>query len=560
MTFPAPTGDAASLNMMAGNLSKIAADLSAQATSAQKAMATSLGDWKAPRADDFREAAQALVDELFMSASAVGTVSNAISAYAKELTQTTIDIAGYNNSANTEVTDANNRTNQDPSQGDTIWITESKVVSGLRNTAAQALTELNNYAVKIAAAIDAETDLAVPKSSGLTPDEIRRRVDASMGISPALLTDFGNGTMTLDEAWTLVQTPQGTVFTSVVPVPGQSNFGTWFASLTPLQQELESQKLQSGFNTKGFNPYSTVQGGDLPEWADQFNANHVWSCTIGGDEKHYGYFGGGTILGPGGAQWPIVMPYYQDGKNIYMADDGATPPNGGINELDGQDPGWTTVATYSGLGQFGTISGWTKAAAAFLIGTGQELETNPTDPGAVTVNNDGVPFAGHDVPEPSMGPADKPYWDVDSDTMMPKPMEDLPPGSIQPNLEYNEAALGGASLLVQAGQAATAVQNIDSHASRQWYVSYQINSDGRTRAIVHTYSAGPTEDGKTVVGSFANGFPTGQSGTTSEIPYNTRYTPYTTPVMTATPDPNVDYSGRGDPLDNDVPIQEKLNK
>jgi hypothetical protein len=560
MTFPGPTGDPTSLNLMVSSLNKIAADLSAQATAAQKAMATALQDWKGLRANDFTEAGQALVDELFMGASAVGTVSNLINAYAKELNQTILDINGYNNSATTAVNNANTTTTANPSEGDKIWITESRTISGLRNDAAQSLTDLNNYAMKIAAAIDAETDLAVPKSAGLTPDEIRRRVDSSMGISPALLTDFGNGTMTLDEAWSLVQTPQGDVFTSVVPVPGQSNFASWFASLTPVQQELESQKLKSGFNTKGFNPYSTVQSGDLPDWADQFNATHVWSCTIGGDDKHYGYFGGGTIQGPGGAQWPIVMPYYQDGKNIYMADDGATPPNGGINELDGQDPGWSTVATYSGLGQFGTISGWTKAAAAFLVGSGQELESNPTDPGAVTVNNDGVPFAGHDVAEPSMGPADKPWWDVDSDTMMPKPMENLPPGSIQPNLEYNEAALGGASLLVQAGQAVTTVQNIDSHASRQWYVAYQVNSDGRTRAVVHTYSAGPTEDGKTIVGSFANGFPTGQSGTTSEIPYNTRYTPYTSPVMTATPDPKVEYSGRGEPIDNEVPIQEKLNK
>lgn len=259
----------------------------------------------------------------------------------------------------------------------------------------------------------------------------------------------------------------------------------------------------------------------------------------------YGYFGGGTVAGPGRVQWPIAMPYYRDDDGrVYMADDGATADDGGIEQLDGHDPGWTTVSTYNAVNQFGSISGTTKLATAFLIGTGQEVETTQTDPDAVMVDSSGRAYAGDDVAAASQGPPDKAYWDVTSKTMFPGEADKF---------------VGPTALMVQAGQAAQAVKNLDSHARRRWFVQYQVNTDGRTRAIVHTYTAGPSEEGGTLVGSLANSFPGGKENTT-EIPYNTRHHEYATPTVSAQPDKDVEYTGRGEPLDNQAPIQEKMNK
>lgn len=334
------------------------------------------------------------------------------------------------------------------------------------------------------------------------------------------------------------------VFADIPPVT-DPRFQPWFAGLTPFQRQMAILAMQVGFPPKAFNPLSTIQPGAMPSWAQGMvctaNGLSPFATTANGT---YGYFGGGTIAGPGGVQWPIVMPYLQQGEHVYMADDGQVRADGGIYQLDGNDPGWTTVATYSGLNNFGHISATTKSATILLIATGQELETTQTDPGAVRIGPDGTAYAGHDVTEIPQSPQDKAYWDIESQTMMP---------------EGSSKYLGPLALADQAGMAAQAAHNEDSHTSRQWYVSYEVNDDGRTRAVVHTYSATPAEDDKTYVGSFANSFPTG-NGQTQEIPYNTRYNPYDHAVMTAVPDENVEYSGRGEPLDNSTPITENMTK
>ncbi|HWU23155.1 MAG TPA: hypothetical protein VN088_16575 [Nocardioides sp.] len=332
---------------------------------------------------------------------------------------------------------------------------------------------------------------------------------------------------------------------SNIPSVTDPRFQSWFAGLTPFQRQMAILAMQVGFPPKDFNPLSTIKPGAMPAWTQQYqcglNGLMPFATTSNGT---YGYFGGGSILGPGGAQWPIVMPYLQQGDHIYMADDGQGRSDGGIYQLDGNDPGWTTVATYSGLNNFGHISATTKTATIFLIATGQELETTQTDPGAVRIGPDGRAYAGHDVTEIPQSPTDKAYWDIESETMMP---------------EGSSKYLGPLALADQAGMAAQAAHNEDSHTSRQWYVSYEVNDDGRTRAVVHTYSATPTEDDKTYVGSFANSFPDG-NGKTEEIPYNTRYNDYSQPVMIATPDDHIEYSGRGEPLDNSTPITENMTK
>lgn len=101
---------------------------------------------------------------------------------------------------------------------------------------------------------------------------------------------------------------------------------------------------------------------------------------------------------------------------------------------------------------------------------------------------------------------------------------------MQPNLEWQEPALGANALAVQGGQALAANSELSQHAKHAYYIDYRVNDDGRTRAVVRTYPAGRNEDGKTVVDSFANTFPTGQSGNTNEVPYKARFSRFTQTV------------------------------
>ncbi len=561
MSYPwdPPPGSAGDLQAAAKALGLIANDLSQQVTRAKAAAALAKSEWHAPRADDFAHAGQALVDELAMNMTAIGNTANLIGLWASAVQAATTNLATYKQNYDALTVH--------PPKVDPDPLTTAREQSNWIQQAMNVHTDLKTYAGKIAAAIDGETALAVPKSAGLSPDEIARRVDTACGMDNFTRGEFYGGKISDDAIWAMLHTADGPVYDTGVPAPGDSGFQAWYAGLTPAQQLLETQKLNASFDPgEGFDPYTHIQGGPMPQWAQTFNDMHQNSCDVNGMMGDgYGYFGGGTILGPGGTQWPIVMPYYNDGKNTYMDDDDGPAPDGGIEQLDGKDPGWHTVSTWTGAGQYGSVSTATKVATAFLIGTGQDLETTETDANAVTVGPDGRPYAGNDTKSMPSAPPDKEWWDVKSPTAFPENIESSDPRvtAMQPDLEWQEPALGASALLVQAGQAWTAVHNEDSHATRQYYVDYQVNDDGRARAVVHTYSATPTEDGKTYVGSFANTFPTGQSGYSTEIPYKTRHNPYPpgVTVATAAPDPNVEYSNDGDDeINHDQPIPEKLNK
>ncbi len=557
--FDPPPGDAASVQAAAASLGRMATDLNTQLTKATLAVPLTKSEWKGSRADDFAHAGQALLDELTLMVTATGNAANILGNYATELQNVTADIAGYK----TQYDAVKDPTGADPSGSEALSAGRQR--SNWIQQATNARSALHTYALRTVSALDTETSLAVPKASTLTPAEIGRKVDFAMGFTGMDEANFMLGKVDDDAAWAMLGLAYDPVFDTGVPVPGDPGFQAWYAALTPAQQLLETQKLNASVNIKGFDPYKTVQPGALPQWAVQFNAQHQNTCNVDGSNGDgYGYFGGGTIRGPGGKQWPIVMPYYSDGKYTYMDDDGQTRTDGGINQLDGNDPGWHDVYTYTGAGSFGKITGTTRLATVFLIGSGQDVQVKPLDPDAVRVGKNGVPYAGGDIAEYPEGPPDKAWWDVDSDAMMPKPLENPVKGAIEPNLEYNAPALGANTLAVQAGQAAVASQELDSHTQRQWYIDYQVNDDGRTRAVVRTYTAGRTEDGKTGVVGLANSFPTGQSGNTNEVPYKTRFNPYSQTVATAAPDPNVDYSNKDDDLPPGLGpggyISEPLNK
>lgn len=93
--FDPPPGDVGSLEAGARALGKLATDLSNQAKSATSAAGIALQEWQAPRADDFRNATQALVDELDIVVTATGNTANVIVNYATALQTAITNIATF---------------------------------------------------------------------------------------------------------------------------------------------------------------------------------------------------------------------------------------------------------------------------------------------------------------------------------------------------------------------------------------------------------------------------------------------------------------------------------
>ncbi|MGX7681030.1 hypothetical protein ACSMXN_19250 [Jatrophihabitans sp. DSM 45814] len=348
--------------------------------------------------------------------------------------------------------------------------------------------------------------------------------------------------------------------------PSDPEFATWFAALTPheKQQSLDALRATATPLGHGHGFFAGIQAGELPGWAKDLNRRSLGCVDADSGAPHkgmtgYGYFGGGTIAGPAGGQWPIVNPYYSDGSHVFLDDANGITPSGGINELDGRDPGWHRVSIATGLAAFGSISPATKIATglASSSGTGgpngRDLTVSITAPQDVRVGSNGVPQQGDARKSVAGTPTDKPYWDVRSTTSHPS--DELPPSH---PIDGMDNAVG---LVTQVLETANAVHDVSAHAQRQWWVDYQINDDGRTRAVVRTFTAAIKSNQREVIGGFANAFPSGQRGATAEIPINTRYLPGEATITPAGgPEVNGDSHRGGMIFDGPLPIRERLEK
>lgn len=343
----------------------------------------------------------------------------------------------------------------------------------------------------------------------------------------------------------------------VYPKPGDPDFATYWDTLTTEERVVAARNW--GGLPPGFEPFEGVQGGQLPSWAQAYNLAHGTGPDGGTVRPGYGYLGGGSLTGPDGGQWPIVSPYYSDGKHVYLSDTGTPRADGGINDLDGNDPGWHTVESYVGPGQFGTVSQSTKLIIFGENLTGQELEVNPVDSKDVGISGDGQPVyqGGADHAEAKL-PADKPYWDAKPPDRH-DPSDPRPP---EPPFNPTEAALGANALGLQGADGALQAHAAGEHGEREYQVSYQVNDDGRVRAVVNTYTSGPNHDGGGVnVGGFATSFPDGKDGAASEVPIDVRHNG---PVQPASMRADVHYLGdpnrNGGTLTNTQILRENLDR
>ena len=211
--FTPPPGDPGALTAAAAKLSTVSTDLNTQLGNTKSAVATSLTEWNGPRTDDFRRAGAGVQMQLTSAVTSVSMVATALRAYAGALGAAQSEIAEYKRQYDAVQTNAQTQSAKaDPSsiQSDQIWQHAAMRQGQLEQLALGVKTDLAQQAAKAAAAIDAETAVALPNSASLSPDEIRRRVDSSLGVA-GLQKAIAAGTATPDQAWSALAAAENAV-------------------------------------------------------------------------------------------------------------------------------------------------------------------------------------------------------------------------------------------------------------------------------------------------------------------------------------------------------------
>ncbi len=199
--FTPPSGDAATLRMGATQMGRVADDVDKQTTATRTGVSTAVAAWRGPRAHDFERAGAGLQAELAVATTAIGRVSALLKSYATALESATEGIADAKTKAHQAEQDRDKATSgsmdpidqqnaQHAGQRKTHW----------ENEAAGIKADLKRLAANIAREIDYETNQAVPGSERLSPEEISRKVQHTMGTTglkePAALGFLGQ-----DQAW-----------------------------------------------------------------------------------------------------------------------------------------------------------------------------------------------------------------------------------------------------------------------------------------------------------------------------------------------------------------------
>lgn len=243
--FTPPPGDPGTLRAAAKGLMQVASDLDTQNTATKNAVATSVSDWHAPRADDFRHAGAGLQAELALATTSIERVAELLGSYAAALETTQQQVASYRSQAAAAQSAADRQSSQlkpdDPEQ-DRIFQHAAARQGSLMHEAGLAKAALVALAGKVAAQIDTETDAAVPGSAGLSPDELRRRVDSSLGVA-GLQGAAAGGTLTPDQAWAVLASAQRAVPADAVEADGEVD---WKKALTEFNDKYLGPPVSAG--------------------------------------------------------------------------------------------------------------------------------------------------------------------------------------------------------------------------------------------------------------------------------------------------------------------------
>jgi hypothetical protein len=234
------------------------------------------------------------------------------------------------------------------------------------------------------------------------------------------------------------------------------------------------------------------------------------------DPRQSHYAGNGFVTGPDGRQYPLVVPKVRDGDHHYTGDGPTYRGTGSVQDLGGQDPGWTTVYDKSGVHRFGPAPNLFDKWAAYWSPKAPELTAlNPENLlrlGPTTGYPEFGPppdEAGQKIPpKPKSGPQGKKWawrpvgdgkwaW-VDLDLYEPtKKLKRQYPhvigkyarDPVPPRWARRvQTAQGVADLGASALQGGINVQLLgDDVYLRLYRIEFQRHPDGRVRALLRTY-------------------------------------------------------------------------
>jgi hypothetical protein len=204
--FDPPSGDPAALAAAATRFGTVSSQVKTDSGQATKAIETARAHWKGARADDFVTASFGVQSEIDVLTSVTGVVSGLLSAYARQWDSTLSTLADLRQRHDTIARQADTQAKalgDDSSQADMIYLHAARRQGPLVGQALEVKSRLTQLAGRLAAAVDAETDQVVPGGSKLSPEEIRRKVDSSYGVT-GLIGAAATNTLTAAQAWALL--------------------------------------------------------------------------------------------------------------------------------------------------------------------------------------------------------------------------------------------------------------------------------------------------------------------------------------------------------------------
>jgi hypothetical protein len=267
-------------------------------------------------------------------------------------------------------------------------------------------------------------------------------------------------------AWAFAMADAGTIESTEVVATTTLSVGAW---LDPVE----------------WNPAKHLRRGEPGEWLRAFNP------TCRGYREGAGYQGSGFIEGPDGRRYPLVAPFVtRDGKE-YQADNGLSPGEASVLELDGSDPGWTTLWEKVGVERFREDpSTWEKV----WMGIGSTVGGRPNgstegDVEKLVLQPGMAPYFGSVPDRPPEEPTPPPY-------MEPKAPDYAPPG--QPDTTYPgnnaPAAAGSGAAVVIEGLGGALMSDLGSFDA--YDVAFQQNAAGDIRALYKRVYVGFDDAGK----------------------------------------------------------------
>ena len=272
------------------------------------------------------------------------------------------------------------------------------------------------------------------------------------------------------------------------------------------------QTLQpNGDGEPGWDPIQSLVSGDQATW---------WSILWGKDHclagpGHYGGVGS-FIRGPDGLLYPLVVPRLTIDGEVYNGNKGALSPGESVWDLGGSDPGWIEVYRAQGVTRLRDGPSGIEKFFIGIAGMNPNLHPQSTPVGeegyaALGIGLGGVPFMRTEPPPQRPSNPQAPEFHMSSPTFVMVDGElvmvdrnapetwnrEIRRSGITPNtrLQGYGRAMSGVDLANQVGDGISLAQMSDDFGVAGYEVVFEVNDDGRRRAMLRSYQV--SVDGNT---------------------------------------------------------------